>query len=360
MAGSKMDFNFSGNRVFIIAEAGKNFIQTREEKTSEEYLANAKELIRLAYEAGADAVKFQTHNLDDEQFETNITSPHFLGSDRYNWIKRNDRAATIDFWKELKAFADELGIIFFSTPMSRGAAVKLEEINVPLWKVGSGDILDFVMLDYLAQTKKPIILSSGMSTLEEVDRAVEFLKKRESKIALLHCVSRYPCPPDELNLKTIEFFKNRYKAPIGFSDHSIGFETVLAAVELGAVIIEKHFSLSRDLWGADHKVSMTPDEFEQMVKAARKTQASKLTNLGSTDKLLQDEEVVFRPIFRKILRASRDLKEGEILEKNDIYAMRPQEDAQDGLPSEDYEKVLGKKLKKDIKKYDPISRDVIF
>lgn len=355
-----MDFNFSDNRVFIIAEAGKNFIQTSEEKTLGEYLVNAKELIRLAYESGADAVKFQTHNLDDEQLETSIISPHFSGSDRYSWIKRNDQATSVDFWKELKAYADELGIIFFSTPMSRGAAIKLEKVGVPLWKVGSGDILDFVMLDYLTQTKKPIVLSSGMSTLEEVDRVVEFLKKRESQMALLHCVSRYPCPPDELNLKTIEFFKKRYKIPVGFSDHSLGFETVLAAVELGAVIIEKHFSLSRNLWGADHKVSMTSGEFEQMVKAVRKAQASKLTNFGSADKLLQDEEAVFRPIFRKVLRAGRDLKTGEILEKSDIYAMRPQGEGEEGLPSEKYEEILGKKIKKDIKKYDPISRDVIF
>lgn len=347
------------NSVFIIAELGKNFIQTKEEKSRAEYLANAKALIKAAKEAGADAVKFQTHNVEDEQLNIEIVSPHFSGSDRYNWVKRNNEITTVEFWQELKRYCDELGIIFFSTPMSRGAAKILEEdIQVPLWKVGSGDILDFVMLDYLANSGKPIIISSGMSTLEEVDLAVNFLKQRTDKIILLHCVSKYPCPPEELNIKTINFFQDRYQLPIGFSDHSIGYDSAIAAVNIGAVVIEKHFSLSRDFWGSDHKVSMLPDELKTMVTKIKLKEQVDLENYGQASKLLNPDEAQFRPIFRKSLMAGTDIKKGVVLDKDMIYAMRPQKYAQ-GLPSEEYEKVLNKKAKKDLNKYDPITWDCL-
>jgi len=344
--------------VFLIAELGKNFIQTKDEKPIKVYLENAKKLIRLAKESGADAVKFQTHNLEDEQLDINITSPHFSASDRYNWIKRNTRATPMEFWQELKHYSEKLGIIFFSTPMSRGAAKKLEKINVPFWKVGSGDILDFPMLDFMAETKKPIVISSGMSTLEEIDMAIAFLKKRNARAILLYCVSKYPCPSEELNLKTIEFFKRRYHVPVGFSDHSLSLESAIAAANMGAVIIEKHLSLSRDLWGADHKVSMTPEEFKKMTKAIRNKKLIKLENYGKKNKILLDGEAVFRPIFRKSLMAGKNIKRGVILKKEMVYAMRPQLHAK-GIPSENYEKVLGKKIKNDLKKYDPITWNIL-
>jgi UDP-hydrolysing UDP-N-acetyl-D-glucosamine 2-epimerase len=341
-----------GDSVFVIAEIGKNFIQSEDEKAREEYVKNAKELILAAKESGADAVKFQTHNLEDEFINFEITSPHFTGSDRYKWIKRNEDITPLEFWQELKNYADELGITFFSTPMSRGAAQKLEKINTPLWKVGSGDLLDFVLLDYIAFTKKPIILSSGMSTLKEIDGMIQFMQKRTADIALLHCVSKYPAEPRDLNLKTIKFFKERYNIPIGFSDHSIGHESAVAATSLGAKIIEKHFSFNRDLWGSDHKVSMTPDEFKKMVAEIKNKKEVKLFNFGRQAKILNREEMVFRPIFRKSLVAGRDIKAGEILSDDMVYAMRPQVQI-GGIPSEEYETILGKKVLKDMKKYEP-------
>jgi sialic acid synthase SpsE len=350
-------FNFNKNKVFIIAEIGKNFIQTKEEGPVEEYLKNAKELVKAAKKAGADAVKFQTHNVEDEQLNVSVISPHFSGSDRYNWVARNNKATPLEFWQELKRYCNEEGIIFFSTPMSRGAAQKLNKAGADLWKVGSGDILDFVMLDYLAETGKPVIISTGMSTLEEVDKAIEFLKKRKVDLALLHCVSKYPCPPEELNLKTIDFFKKRYNIPVGFSDHSIGDDSALAAVNIGASIIEKHFSFSRDLWGADHKVSMTPEEFKIMADKIRSGEEIGLNNYGEEAKILQDDEAIFRPIFRKSLVAACDLPAGSILTKEKIYAMRPQKYA-GGLPSEEYENVIGRKIKKDLKKYEPIVLEI--
>ena len=153
-----------GEGVFFIAEIGKNFIQTEEERPVAEYLLNAKKLVKAAKEAGADAVKFQTHEVEDEQLNIDITSPHFKGADRYSWITRNMEATPIDtFWKPLKKYCDETGILFFSTPMSRKAAMKLQEVGVPFWKVGSGDAQDYVTLDFMFSTKKPIIISTGMA-----------------------------------------------------------------------------------------------------------------------------------------------------------------------------------------------------
>ena len=358
-------------KTFVIAEIGKNFIQTLEERPVEEYLANAKALVKAAFDAGADAVKFQTHNVEDEQLNINVVSPHFVGSDRYSWVSRNDKATPLDkFWRPLKAYCDQLGIIFHSTPMSRGAAHKLNELGVEMWKVGSGDILDFVTLDFMASTKKPIIISTGMSTLPEIDKAVDFLKKKNAKFVILHCVSKYPCPPEELNLATIGFLRGRYGVPTGFSDHSIGFDSALAAVALGAKVIEKHFSFSRDLWGADHKVSMTPAEMRSMTLEIRKLEKNPAARnehlnkdivkkgMGEAEKVLQEGEAKFRPLFRKSLMAGRDIPAGTVITSEMVYAMRPQAYAR-GLASENYELVLGKKTTKALKKFDPISENLL-
>ncbi len=360
-----------GDKTFIVAEVGKGFIQTEADQSVETYLANAKELARLAKESGADAVKFQTHTVEDEQANITVVAPHFKGADRYNWVKRNTEATPVWFWRELKKYCDDIGILFFSTPMTRGAAKLLnEEVGVEMWKVGSGDILDFVMLDYLASTKKPIIISGGMSTLEEVDKVVDFLKRRNVEFALMHCVSKYPCPAAELNLRTVEFFKQRYNIPVGFSDHSIGIDSALASVALGATIIEKHFSLSRDLWGSDHKVAMTPAELSELVKGIKELEINPdkkeeylnkdivKAGMGQADKILQSGEEQFRPFFRKTLAAACDIKKGEVISPEKLWAMRPQAYLI-GAPSEKYEEILGRKAPIDLKKGEPIPADFV-
>ncbi|PIR66448.1 MAG: hypothetical protein COU51_04160 [Parcubacteria group bacterium CG10_big_fil_rev_8_21_14_0_10_36_14] len=358
----------NNDKIFIIAEAGKNFIQTENGRPISEYLENAKKLVLEAKKAGADAIKFQTHNVYDEQLDINVISSHFKSSDRYSWVTRNTLATPMEFWTELKNFCDKIGIIFFSTPMSRGAAKKINHL-IPFWKVGSGDILDFVMLDYLADTKKPIILSSGMSTLEETDLAINFLKKRGAEIHLLHCVSKYPCAPEDLKLNTIPFLNERYGIRTGFSDHSLNITSVLVAVSLGAKIVEKHFSLDRNLWGSDHKVSLIPKEMAELVKKVRSLEKNhqlkeKIATLYKKNiyedegKDLQEGEAVFRPLFRKSLIIACDIKADEKITSEKIYAMRPQKYIE-GLPSEDYEKILNKPALKDIKKYCPISKELI-
>ncbi|MDO8500039.1 MAG: N-acetylneuraminate synthase family protein [bacterium] len=363
---SKLTENLFRRGVFVVAEIGKNFIQSAEERPVSEYLENAKALVKAAKEAGANAVKFQTHNVEDEQLNIEVVSPHFKGADRYSWVTRNTNATPFDaFWKPLKKYCADIGIIFHSTPMSRGAAKILDKLGVELWKVGSGDILDFALLDYLVLTKKPIVISSGMSTLEELDKTIGFLKQRSADIILLHCVSKYPCLPEDLSLGTIQFLKKRYNVPVGFSDHSVGIDSSLAAVALGAKVIEKHFSFSRDLWGSDHKISMTPDELKTLVAGIRELEinpqskteylAKDIVKRGMGDgmKTLQDGEAVFRPYFRKSLMAGADIPVGAVISSEMLYAMRPQAYA-GGIPSEEYENVLGKTVKKNLKKYDPI------
>jgi N,N'-diacetyllegionaminate synthase len=352
------DIFSSNNDVFVVAEIGKNFIQSEDDRSVDEYLKNAKKLVKAAKDSNADAVKFQTHDYEDEQLNIEIISPHFKGSDRYRWTKRNTKATPLWFWQEIKKYCDELEITFFTTPMSRGGAQRIAPLEPELWKVGSGDILDFVLLDYLASLGKPIIISSGMSTLEEVDLAVGYFKKKGVQLALLHCVSKYPCPPEDLNIMTIPFFKKRYDIPIGFSDHSIGFDTAVAAANLGAKIIEKHFTLDRSLWGSDHKVSMLPGEMAEMIEKIRSGKKIDLANYGEEAKTLNEDEAVFRPIFRKSLMAGRDIEVGETIEPDMLYAMRPQVYAK-GLSSENYEKVLGKKALTNLKKYDPIVWEVL-
>lgn len=343
---------FKGD-VFIVAEIGKGYIQTKEDQTNAQYLENAKQLIKAAKEAGADAVKFQTHTVEDEQLPIKVTAPHFSWADRYVWVSRVTKASPIEFWKEIRRYCDELEIILFSTPMSRGAAQRVEIINPPLWKVASSDILDFVLLDYIAQTDKPIIVSSGMSTEKELDKCIDFLKKRTDKIILMHCVSKYPCPPEELYLDTIEYFAKIYNLPVGFSDHSLGWKAPVAAASKGACIIEKHFSLDRSFWGSDHQESMLPDEFRKMVHAIRNKIEVDASKFGKGIKVLDEKESAFRPIFRKSFMAGCNIKKGEVITKEMIYAMRPQKYAK-GLPSEEYENVVGTKAIKNFKKYDPI------
>ena len=358
--------------VFIIAETGKNFIQSEDERPVSEYLANAKALVDAAVEAGANAIKWQTHNVLDEQLNINITSPHFKGADRYSWVTRNTKATPIEeFWKPLKAYCEEKGIIFISTPMSRGAAKILDQVGISVWKIGSGDILDFVMLDYLRRSGKPIMISSGMSTLPEVEKAVRYLQEKNERVALFHALSKYPGTLSEANLAVMELYREKFpNVPIGFSENSISIRSCLFAVALGAKMIERHISLSRDLWGADHKICSTPDEFKELVDNIRRIEKEPDERerwlkdpelniaLGKKEKKLQKDEEVFQPLFRKSLMAGCDIEAGETLTSEMIYAMRPQQYA-GGLPSEEYPNVLGKKVLKKLKKYDPITTEVM-
>ena len=349
-----------GEEVFFVAEIGKGFIQTKEARPVKEYLANAKRLIDEAIAAGADAVKFQTHEVDDEQANIPIISPNFEGAERYAWVKRNTEATPLAFWRELKNYAARKGIIFFSTAMSRGAAEKLTKVDVPLWKVGSGDVEDYVLLDYLTGTGKPVIISTGMVSFAELDEIVAYFRKHLTPLAILYCVSEYPCPPEKFNLASIEKIKEKYpEVIVGFSDHSVGdINPVLAAVKVGARIVEKHFSLARDLWGSDHKVSMIPVEFAEMVRAVRAGEHKKVAQqkfYGNKNRELDGATNQFRPYFKKSLVAARVIKNGEKIAKDMIHALRPALHLK-GLPSRDFHKVVGREVIRQIKKGELLTK----
>jgi sialic acid synthase SpsE len=354
--------------VFIIAEAGKNFICSADDRSVSEYLVNAKQLVDKAVWAGADAIKFQTHTVTDEQLNIPVTSHHFTLVDRYRWIERNTNATPLEtFWCPLKQYCDEQGIVFMSTPMSRASAYTLQAVGVPVWKVGSADILDFVCLDVLRQSQLPIILSSGMSTLDELKQAVTFIGETNPQLALMHCLSKYPGLPEEANLATLTVLRETFPGhPVGFSENSLGIDTSVCAVALGATIIEKHITLDRAAWGPDHKVSSTPEEFHSLVTAIRAVETDSTERdrwlrhpqisamLGTKQKVLQPAEATFRPLFRKALVASHDISSGTVLAPADLYAMRPQAYI-NGFPSEAYATVLGKTVHHPLKMYDPIN-----
>ncbi|MEK7185463.1 MAG: N-acetylneuraminate synthase family protein [Patescibacteria group bacterium] len=356
---------FCQDEVFLVAEIGKNFIQTEEDRPITEYLENAKQLVDQARNCGANAVKFQTHELTDEQYPLKkIISPHFTLKDRYGWIERNTNATPDWFWSEIKSYTESRGLVFFSTPMSRMAAERLEKIGVPLWKIGSGDVLDFPLLDFVAQTGKPLIISSGMVSYTELDKAVNYLINRGvGDLTILYCVSEYPCPDNLFNLSTISRLAVKYPGvTIGFSDHSIGKNDIaLAAVKLGARLIEKHFSLSRELWGADHRVSMTPDELSSLVKAVRGGEYHRQNTtpyLGFPEKELEGATNKYRPYFHKTLVAAIDIDPGTTVTQTVIWSMRPKLHL-NGIRSQYWPDVLGRRLKRRLAKYQPLTWDAI-
>ena len=338
-----------------IAEIGKNFVSTKREEPLGMLLNKAKELIYKAKESGCDTAKFQVHNYEDEIHpEAKLISPHFT-EDRYKWVKRNTYPE--EFWWELKKFCLQIEIRFLATPMSRGAAELLHEIGVDRWKIGSGDILDFVMLDYIRETGHPVILSSGMSSLEELRLAYDYLREKIEPwdISILHCISSYPCRMEDLNLATIPFLKKQFpEAKIGFSDHSLGIEGALMAVSLGTEIIEKHLTLDRNAFGPDHKVSLVPEEMTRLVYRIRNDSLMKPTNkvLGVETKHLHKSEEAFRPIFHKGLYAAYDLEKDKMFEPDMFYAMRPRIPL--ALPSREYPNLLGRFTNGSYKQYEPI------
>ena len=360
----RSDKVINDTNVFVVAELGKNFIQSSEDQSIEKYLTNAMELVDAAVEANVDAVKFQTHVLEDEVLNIDFKSPHFDGSDRFSWVKRNEDATPLhDFLVPLRNYCEEKGVLFFSTPMSKKAAQKLEKIDVPLWKVGSGDIQDLVLADFIISTRKPVIISTGMVSLKELDFVVAYYRRHNIPVIVLYCVSKYPCSEEDFNLGTIEYLREKYpEIIIGFSDHSIdGYEVDLAAIKLGARVIEKHFTLSRNLWGSDHKASVTPVEMKSMIESIRQSEYKNVDEsrfYGKKEKELEGANNIHRPFFKKSLVASTSIPKGTKLTKDQIWAMRPMI-YMNGVPSQDLPNVLGKRTRKELRKYDAISEDAL-
>ena len=296
-----------GPRVFVIAEIGNNHDGS---------VRQAERLIEAAAEADADAVKFQTHITEAEMLPSTPTPPHF-DEPRWDFTKRMELSK--DDHLRLKAFSEERGLVFFSSPFSVEAVELLEEVGVPAYKVASGELTNPPLLDAVAATGKPVLLSSGMSGLDDVERAAATLRSHGSELLVMQCTSNYPCPPELVNLRAMPMMGERLGAPYGLSDHTAGIWTSIAAVALGAVAVEKHFTLSKRLYGPDHHSSLTPEELAQLVEGVRTVEAAMGTGLKERDPSLDPA----RATFEKSIVAKIPIPEGATLAAEMLTTKRP-------------------------------------
>ena len=335
--------------VFIIAEAGSNW----KCGTIEDDLQRSKELIQIASDAGADAVKFQTYKPETTYVSNAGVSKYLSKQNTHKNINEifQQFSMSYEMIPELAKYCSQKNIMFMSTPFSVRDAQEIDPY-VKIHKVASFEINHVRLLEYLSETKKPIIISTGASTYEEIDFAVNIVKKNQNNIALLQCTSKYPCSIESLNLLTIPEIKSKYGIPIGLSDHSL--EPLLApimAVGLGATIIEKHFTVNKNLPGPDHSFALDPNELELMVKSIRNAELAK----GTGKKVILNEEEELRQFATRSIQAITDIKRGEILQEGkNLDILRPGNRIR-GLDARLLEKVNGKKAVNDIKKGDGIT-----
>lgn len=301
-------------KTFIIAEAGDNHNGSRE---------LAFRLIDKAVEAGADCVKFQTFITEEiisKRAEKAEYQKAATGSDesQYQMVKKLE--LSFEQFRELQKYAEERGITFLSTPFDIPSVEFLDSINIPCFKIPSGEITNLPYLIKIAETGRDVIMSTGMAELNEIESAINILREHGSgDISLLHCNTEYPTPYEDVNLRAMSTLKEKFGVRVGYSDHTQGIEVPIAAVALGAEIIEKHFTLDHNMEGPDHKASLEPDELKQMVDGIRKTEKA----LGNGIKTASPSEKKNIQIARKSIVARRDIIKGEILTEENLAVKRP-------------------------------------
>jgi N,N'-diacetyllegionaminate synthase len=295
---------------------------------------------------GVDAIKFQMHIAEAESSEHEPFRVRFSLEDstRMDYWKR--MGFTLEQWQGIKQHCDELGLDFICSPFSNLAVDWLEEIGVEQYKIGSGEVNNFLMLEKIAQTGKPVILSSGMSSYQELDNTVAFLRERKVDFSILQCTTAYPTQPEQYGLNAIEELKIRYNVPIGFSDHSAKTATCIAATALGASILEFHVVFDRQVFGPDSKSSLTISETKELVFAVRNI-ATALSN--PIDKNNTDAFSSLKQIFEKSLAVNQDLPKHHILTFNDLESKKPKGF---GIDASRFQEVIGKRLNKDLKQWD--------
>lgn len=317
-------------------------------------LNKALAMIRTAKECGADAVKFQTYtpdtltiNADNRYFR--IKHPKWGGQTLYELYKK--AYTPWDWFPRLKKAADRAGITFFSTVYDRSSVDFLEKLEVPFHKISSFELVDIPLIEYAARTKKPLVLSTGMADLKEMKEAVTAAKKNGAReVVVLKCVSSYPADPSEMNLLVMPDMRKRLGVPVGISDHTMDIGVSIAAVTLGAVIIEKHFTLSRESETPDSFFSSEPAEIEDLVRNVRTVESA----LGSVKYGMAGKEEMSR-VFRRSLFVVRDMKRGEAFDQENVRSIRPA----NGLEPKYLKNILGKKAIKDIKKGTPLGYQLI-
>lgn len=322
-------------RCFIIAEAGVNHNGS---------VKIAKKLVDAAKEVGADAVKFQTFKAeklvtkDADKAEYQIKNSG--EESQYDMIKNLELSD--DEFKEIAEYTTQKDLIFLSSPFEEESVDLLYEIGIPAFKIASGEITNFPLLEHIAKKQKPVILSTGMSTLCEVEEAINTIKEYNDNITLMHCLTSYPAKKENTNLNVIKTLEYAFKLPVGFSDHTEGIEMSIAAVAMGSCCIEKHFTLDKNLPGPDHKASLEPNEFAEMVKCIRNVEKG----LGNGIKKPTSEEIEIKRLVRKSIVAKEDILKGTILDENILDIKRPGT----GIEPKYLNDVIGKELTEDIKK----------
>ncbi len=322
----------SNNFPLIIAEIGINHGGS---------LDVAKNMVYEAAKSGAECVKHQTHFVEDEMTEEakKIFPPNANAS---IWEVIQKCALNRDEEYALKQYAEELGLIYISTPFSRAAADFLEEIDIPAFKIGSGECNNIPLIRHITKFRKPIIISTGMQSLKSLEKTVSILNKEKIDYALLECTNLYPSPPEFVSLSGIAELKNKFPDTIiGFSDHSIGSHMALAAIALGASIIERHFTDTKYRKGPDISCSMDPSELRFLVEKSKEIYIASKNKKSRT----KPEEDVYK-FARSSIVADRDLKEGQIIKEQDIWARRP---GNGEIPGYLFDEIIGKKLKNSIK-----------
>ena len=328
--------------MFYIAEIGLNHNGD---------LGLARKMVEAAFQAGADAVKFQSIQADK------LVSPQTFDTpiDGFGYKDVNNLG---DFWNKvsidkefhfnIKNHCDQVGLEFMSTPFDFNNVDLLEKLGVRRFKIASGDITNWPLIDYIVNKDKPILLSTGGATLKEVKETVEFIKDRKSDIdlTLLHCVSLYPTPPDLANLQALDELKAIHNGKVGFSDHTKGFHIPLAAIARGAEVIEKHFTIDQNLPGPDQKMSATPEIFSKIVKYGNQVRES----IKLQGKKLSQQEKGELDDMRRSIVAAKSLAAGTIISKEHLDYKRPGS----GISPSQFRKVLGKKLTQDLHKDDQI------
>lgn len=328
------------NRIFLVAELSANHHQSKD---------IALKTIKAAKESGADAVKLQTYT--PECLTLNCNSKYFQiqGTlwEGKNFYQLYQEAMTPWEWhKDLFEYAKELGIICFSSPFSKEGVDFLEELGNPIYKVASFEIVDLELIEYMAKTKKPIILSKGIATKEEIKEALDVCKKEVKDITLLQCTSSYPAPLNEANLSLMPKMQKDFGVKVGLSDHTLGITAPIVAASLGAKVIEKHFILDRKLGGPDSAFSIEPQEFSAMAKALREVE--ELLGVESYELSQKSKE---GRVFMRSLFVVEDIAKGERIKENQIRSIRPGY----GIPPKMKYQVIGKKAKKALKRGEPLS-----
>ena len=329
---------------FIIAEAGSNHDRN---------LNQAKRLIEVAAEAGADAVKFQTFSAEKIAARTKepIAKIDFGGAkslfELYEMVE-----LPREWQAELLSYAQDKGLIFLSSPFDREAVDQLYQLGVPAFKIASFELVDLPFLRYVARKRKPIILSTGMANLGEIEDALEAIyQEGNNEVVLLHCAINYPAPFESVNLAAMDTIRQAFQVPVGYSDHTSGITVPIAAVARGAKVIEKHFTIDKTLPGPDHSFALNPDELQAMVRGIREAEAA----IGSPLKRAAADEAIHVKRGRRSIFAATDIPEGTMITESMLAILRPGV----GLKPKYLDLVVGRKARKNIEAHEPITGDKI-